>query len=300
MAEYHEGERAVQERAGLRAESARLEPAIRATIPDAAAEFLAAQPMLALSARDGAGRLWGTLLTGRPGFVRAVGPSRVLVDARPPAGDPLADVLAAPARVGTIAIEPDRRRRMRLNGTARPHGPGLAIDADQVYSNCPKYIQRRTASTGPGRAPGPARRGVALTPAQRALLSRTDTFFLATADADGNCDMSHRGGNPGFVRVESDRRLRFPDYVGNAMFMTLGNLAVNPSAGLLVPDWSTGDLLHLTGTAHVVWDAAEVAAVPGAQRLVDFDITAVIARAGASPLRWSAPEYSRFNPAVGR
>src|SRR5688572_8388767 len=211
MGRYHDGELAVQERAGLRAAAAHVEPAIGETIPPVAADFLAAQPMLAVSARDSAGRLWGTLLTGPPGFVQARDERRIHVGTRPPAGDPLAEALSTPTRVGTIAVEAGRRRRMRVNGMARPDAAGLLIDAEQVYANCPKYLQKRIPEWVDRPDPPPPAHSRVLTPAQQRWLSGADTFFIATADAAGNCDMSHRGGNPGFVEVQSPTHLRFPD-----------------------------------------------------------------------------------------
>jgi hypothetical protein len=86
--------------------------------------------------------------------------------------------------------------------------------------------------------------------------------------------------------------------VGNAMFLTLGNLLLNPAAGLVVPDWETGSRLQLTGTTSILWDAEEIARIPGAQRLVEFSVEAVREISAASPLRWTAPGYSRFNPPV--
>ena len=115
--------------------------------------------------------------------------------------------------------------------------------------------------------------------------------IVATASDRGDADASHRGGNPGFVQVLSPRLLRWPDYVGNAMFMTLGNITVHPPAGLLVPDWGTGSTLQLAGTAQLRWG-------PDRERTVEFEVTEVVDTAGANPLRWSAPSYSRFNPEV--
>jgi hypothetical protein len=98
--------------------------------------------------------------------------------------------------------------------------------------------------------------------------------------------------------VLSPTRLRWPDYTGNAMFNTLDNLEVDARAGLLFLDWGTGTTVQLTGTARTDWDSAAAAALPGAQRVVDFTVTAVVEIAHASPLRWSAPQLSRFNPPV--
>ncbi len=267
MADYHHGELAVQHRAGLRDPAAGSLRAIRDAVPEAAALFLARQPMIVLGAADASGRLWSTLLTGDPGLLAVPDPRTLTVAARPAADDPLGAVLReSGTRVGMIAIEPATRRRIRLNGVARPEGDGVRIALDQVIGNCPKYLQKREYALLPPDRGGrrtAVRRGEALTTVQQLTLATADSFFIATASPDGDADASHRGGNPGFLQVLSPTRLRWPDYAGNAMFLTLGNLELGPGAGLLVPDWETGDLLQLSGTAHTVWDGAEAAAVPG-------------------------------------
>ncbi|OLF19299.1 pyridoxamine 5'-phosphate oxidase family protein [Actinophytocola xanthii] len=295
---YHEGERAVQARAGVLDQAEFSSAAIHARIPDVARDFLAGQVMLVLGAADRDGRPWASLLTGAPGFLRAQGDSALSVDALPVPGDPLHAELAGAAEpfpVGMVAVDFAGRRRMRMNGRATAAGLGVRVRLDQVYANCPKYIQKREPRWT-GTVPAAPLRTEGLRDGQAALVTLADTFFVATADREGNADASHRGGNPGFVEVLSPTRLRWPDYVGNSMFGTLGNLEVNPAAGLLFPDWETGDTLQLTGTARVDWDARRAAAVPGAQRLVEFTVDEVVQLRGSSPLRWSAPVRSRFNP----
>ncbi|MFI0355776.1 pyridoxamine 5'-phosphate oxidase family protein [Actinomadura sp. 9N407] len=292
---YHEGERAAQRRAGLFDQGGFSSRAIRAEIPEVARGFLAQQPMVVLGAADQGGRMWATLLTGRPGFLQAEDARTVTIGARPVPGDPLHARLGGPAQVGMLAIEPARHRRMRMNGRAVPTAHGLRVELDQVYSNCPKYIQKREPARDPAE-PGEPRRSLVLSDGQRRSIAGADTFFIATADRDGNADASHRGGAPGFVEVLSPTVLRWPDYVGNAMFNTLGNLEVQPKAGLLFPDWRTGAVLQLTGTARTDWDPERAALVPGAERLVEFTVTGVVETPGASPLRWTEPVPSRFNP----
>ncbi|PRH80750.1 pyridoxamine 5-phosphate oxidase [Streptomyces solincola] len=304
MATYHSGEIAVQERAGLALQADFSLGGIGESIPPVAKDFLAEQPLIVLGATDPEGRLWATQLTGEPGFLKVPTPRTLVVDALPLPADPLAEVLTggSTARIGMIAIEPATRRRMRINGRARRQGDGLRVDLDQVIANCPKYLQKRNHSRigpGEGEAAAPVvTNGTALSRAQRQAVRAADTFFVATASDRGDADASHRGGNPGFVQVLSPTLLRWPDYVGNAMFLTLGNLQLNASAGILLPDWETGATLHLSGTARTVWDAEEIAKVAGAQRLVEFSVEAVREITAASPLRWSSPDYSRFNPAV--
>ncbi|QFZ21497.1 pyridoxamine 5'-phosphate oxidase family protein [Saccharothrix syringae] len=300
MTTYHRGERAVQRRAGVLDRADHTLRAVRTSVPDVAADFLARQPVLFLGAADDRGRLWGTALAGEPGFLRVPDGRTVEVAATPAAADPLAGVLAGPAAVGAIAVEPGTRRRMRVNGTARPRDGGLVVAVEQVVANCPKYIQQRVPERVPGAAePRVTGRGVALTAAQQVWVRAADTFFVTTASDEGDVDTSHRGGNPGFVRVRSGTELEWPDYAGNAMFLTLGNLDVNPAAGLLFCDWATGATLHVSGRARVDWSADRAADHPGAERVVLFTVTDVVEVAGLVPLRWGEPGYSRFNPPLG-
>ena len=294
MSVYHAGELEVQRRLGQSDIAARLSRMVRSEIPDAAATFLAEQPMIVVAAADDPGRMWAGLLTGPPGFVHVTGDQQITVHALPVTGDPLHAVLAAaPRRVGMIAIDPATRRRMRVNGLATPTGDGLLIRPDQVYSNCPKYISHRHLEQTTAPATGPAaRHAVSLDERTASIVAAADTFFVGSADADGNADASHRGGNPGFLQVLSPNRLRWPDYRGNSMFMTLGNIAANPRAGLLIPDWHTGGTLQLTGTAEIDWQTA-----PGAQCWVEFTVAETVEVAGVSPLRWSPGELSPANPA---
>jgi uncharacterized protein len=300
MPPYHPGERAVQRRAAVTEQAAHSARAIRREIPDTAARFLTEQGMLVIGAAAPDGRLWCSVLTGAPGFVQAPDPRTVLVGALPHPDDPLAPTVAAgPAPLGTLALQPRRRRRMRLNGISRPQEGSLAVTVEQVYANCPKYIQRRELHPPPVAPHGAARRwsGSALTPAQQRLVTEADTFFVATADAAGNADASHRGGMPGFVAVHGPTRLSWPDYVGNAMFMTLGNLEDNPRAGLLFLDFSQGTVLQLSGAAQVAWDPARIVGTPGAQRVVDFEIDSVVQTSGRGPVSQGPVEYSPANPA---
>ncbi|MFF3447395.1 pyridoxamine 5'-phosphate oxidase family protein [Streptomyces sp. NPDC002667] len=300
---YHPGSRTIQDRVGVRDLADHVGRSVGQGIRPVAAAFLELQPMLAVGAAaprngTGAGRgadpadggVWASLLTGEPGFVRATGAHRISVTGGLPAGDPLTEALATEGTaVGTIALDPRTRRRMRLNGRVRATPRGFAVEADQVFANCPKYLQKRqTYETVTGRTPGTARYGTELTPAQREFVEAADTFFLATVHPHG-ADASHRGGNPGFVRVDSPGELSWRDYPGNSMFLSLGNLTADPRAGLLFLDWTAGGVLQLTGTARTEF-------TPDGERTVRFTLARAVETPAASPLRWSAPAYSPANP----
>ncbi|MFF9014947.1 pyridoxamine 5'-phosphate oxidase family protein [Streptomyces sp. NPDC014870] len=278
---YNAGSRAVQERTGVTDIAAHVGRSITDGIRPVAAAFLELQPMLVLAAADGDGRVWSSLLTGTPGFARATGPHTISVAAPPPG--------PGPAPVGTIALDPRTRRRMRLNGIARPSARGFTVEAEQVFSNCPKYIQKRELyAPDLATPPGAPCHSTALTPAQEEFVRAADTFFIATTAPDG-MDASHRGGFPGFVSVDSPTELSWPDYPGNAMFLTLGNLETDSRAGLLFLDWRTGTTLQLSGTARTTYGEE-------GGRTTGLRVERVVETPAASPLRWSGPDFSPANP----
>jgi predicted pyridoxine 5'-phosphate oxidase superfamily flavin-nucleotide-binding protein len=253
---FHAGELAVQRRAGVEAEAARLAPMLApAELRGGLAAFLADRTFAVLAARDQAGRLWASPLTGPAGFLTVTSPTTLTVAAALPAADPLHGLPPA-QQVGMIAVEFASRRRVRLNGTLTETGEGeLEVDVDQAFGNCPQYIQQRVLSPDEASQEAGsenARHGSAFDAADVELIRGADTFFLGTTHPERGTDASHRGGTPGFVRVEGNR-LWWPDYPGNLMFNSFGNLAVNPEAALLFIDFGTGSILQLSGTAGIKW-----------------------------------------------
>jgi len=246
--------------------------------------------------------VWASVLSGAPGFVRAEDERTLRIDAQSPPGDPLDENLKVNDQVGVLVIEPATRQRMRLNGKAVKRADGtISVRAEQVYSNCPKYIQarvwHRSADTGEEHAEQSVRRAASLDDEQRQWIARADTFFIASRHPDVGADASHRGGNPGFVHVEDGNHLAWGDYSGNQMFQTLGNISTNPRAGLLFIDFERGSTLQLTGAARVVWSAGRAVEFNGAERVVEFEVEEAVERANATDLRWQFMDYSPFNPA---
>jgi uncharacterized protein len=297
---YHAGELSVQRQAGVEAQARRIGQGIKSTMPTAAQAFLQQQPMVLVGSIDAGGQVWASLLTGTPGFLMPVDERTLRITATPVFGDPLRANLHDHAAVGLLAVDLASRRRMRLNGQIECLSDGsFAIRAHQVYANCLKYIQARTLEMigTRMRGPGSIRRGDRLTPEQQAWIAHSDTLFIASAHVDGGADVSHRGGNPGFVRVVDARTLIMPDYAGNTMFQTLGNLQANPQVGLLLIDFTGGATLQMSGMARIIWDAQRVAEFAGAERLLEVTVAEAVEIADAHPFRSHTIEYSPFNPA---
>jgi predicted pyridoxine 5'-phosphate oxidase superfamily flavin-nucleotide-binding protein len=280
---------------------------IRGFMPDQHRRFFAQLPFLIVGSVDRQGWPWASLLAAPPGFATSPDPKMLHVAARPVAGDPLAEALAPDAPLGILGIELPTRRRNRMNGRITAvDAHGFSVAVEQSFGNCPQYIQRREyVWAAPPAHPPAVEPFSVLDAAAQALIQAADTCFVASASrADDpttarGIDVSHRGGRPGFVGLAGDGALVIPDYMGNRFFTTLGNLVVNPRAGLLFLDFARGDLLQITGRTEIVWDGPQVQAFKGAERL--WRIRPAHGRwlRGALPLRFEFGDLSPNNLVTG-
>jgi len=130
----------------------------------------------------------------------------------------------------------------------------------------------------------------------QAFIEARDMFFIATTDADGWPQSSYKGGEPGFVRILDEHTLAFPVYNGNGMYLTAGNLAVNPRVGILFIDWSTGTRLRINGMATVDIDDPLIDDFPRAEFVVRVQTTEVFANCRRYVHHYELVERSRFVP----
>jgi ferredoxin-NADP reductase/predicted pyridoxine 5'-phosphate oxidase superfamily flavin-nucleotide-binding protein len=295
---FHAGEIAVQARAGVRDKAARLTSMIRGAMPDQHRQFFADSDLLFLGALDNDGQPWATVLTGEPGFIASPSATLLAIGALPLEDDPARAGIVAGGDVGLLGLMPENRRRNRLNGRVDAVGTdGFALSVVQSFGNCPQYIQTRTREPGTTAGRPAAEITDALTDTHRTWIEAADTFFIPSRSAPGDddasgVDVSHRGGRPGFVKVEADGAILFPDYSGNNLFQTLGNITVDPRAGLLFVDFERGDTLQIAGTAEIIWDGPEVEAFKGAHRLIRFAPGQVVLRRSVLAVRFLLNEPS--------
>lgn len=231
-------------------------------------------------------------------------------------------VMAAQAAAEATAIEAaNTATHTTPNAPVAPEG--FDIHVAQSFGNCPKYIQARTPRPQ-ARTPGAVHDGGPWLGAESlALVRGADTFFIASASArrpgsagsrasaasaalvdptaahGEGVDISHRGGRPGFVHVahtNAGHVLTVPDYAGNQLFNTLGNLVAWPFAGLLFIDHASGDLLHVAARAELQHEGPELGAHAGAhvgvQRLLHLHVLRHRRRPAALPLAWTAAELA--------
>lgn len=296
---FHSGERAVQARLGVEEVEQWARQVVRDFLPSQHRDFYSQQPFLVAAARDEEGNAWATLLEGEEGeegFVTSPDERSLRIAATPRAGDPLAGAWRSGADVGLLGIEFATRRRNRVNGRIGAEGDAIEFAVDQTFGNCPQYIRPRGWTRVHDVAPQAARRSRSLDEGQRAWIEGADTFFIASGyRGDGEhahygMDASHRGGPPGFVEVEDDVTLVFPDYSGNRHFNTIGNLTRDARVGLLFIDFASGHLLQLSGRAEIIWDGPALTRFSGAERLVRVRVERVVEQRDATASRWHAPD----------
>ncbi|TLS30017.1 hypothetical protein PpBr36_03332 [Pyricularia pennisetigena] len=293
-----------------------------------------AAPLVAVGAVDAAAQPWSSIWAGEPGFVRAIAPAvvgmRSLVDK---ANDPVAGVLfgdladgevySDPDAVGggrpmsALAIDLETRDRVKLAGRlvagVRSAGAAdqvgdvqLAMAVAESIGNCPKYLNKKRIWM---HVPEPELVSDALPLPARALeiLERADMFFMSTSDGRGNMDTNHRGGPPGLLRVVSNGErhdagvvLAYPEFSGNRLYSSLGNLHVNDKVGVTIPDFETGDVVYLTGTARLLVGDDAARLLPRTKVAVRIEVTAAKVVRDGLPFRGEAGEFSPYNPPVRR
>ena len=246
MSKFHEGEIAVQSHIGVRNEAENISDLfIHKFLEPKAQEFVSQRRLAIASTIDQQGRSWASWLTGKPNFIEVFNDTEVVITPYPIAVDHVSENLAQNPNLGLLTIDFAKRRRLRLNGLATLKSTGkINLQTQQVFFNCPKYITKRYfESTITERIISERSMSDTLNRHQQDWISQADTFFIATSHPEQGADASHRGGKPGFIRIMAPNQLIFPDYRGNNLFQTFGNLTVNPYAGLLFLDFDQGHTL---------------------------------------------------------
>ncbi|WP_415401754.1 pyridoxamine 5'-phosphate oxidase family protein [Tateyamaria sp. SN3-11] len=306
---FHNGELRLQDKTGMRERiDVMSRHMMRDFMPDEHRTFFKDLEYIFLGTVEGAGLPHATILTGSAGFIDSPDPQTLTIQTGDRRGKAALGALRLDAPVGVLGLDLSNRRRNRMHGrVAAMDETSLTIRVVQSYGNCPKYISLRdVAARGAPAESGDVVTNTALDDAAKDLVQSADTFFIASYVKDGSAapyegvDISHRGGQPGFVTVDSPTQITIPDYKGNYLFNTFGNLLLNPSAGLLFLDFETGAQLHIQGTASIIDDVQSVAQFPGAQRLLRVQVNHVSRELGATPLRWRFVETSPFSPNVTR
>lgn len=301
---FHDGEIAVQQLAGERDMAVRVGRALHANIPYSGRMFLPEQTTLAVASADQEGAIWASVLFGAPGMASANDDgSQLHLDLRSTVVSPQDSFwqnIGQQPRLGILGIDLLTRRRLRVNGLVGVYSNDrLVVVVDEAFPNCPKYIQRRKLVSGRPQATShfDMKLGSKMTAQQIELVHGADTMFVASVNKRTGLDVSHRGGPTGFIEVIGDRRLRIPDYAGNSMFQTLGNIHTDSRAGIAIIDFASSSMLQLAGSAQIAFNQPDpLNRTGGTGRFWEFDVQQI--RQWSLPIKatWEFMEFSPFNP----
>lgn len=301
MEVFHSGERKVQAKLGVEKISNSVGRMIQPNIEESYQFFIESQPMVIMGTTDSKGHLWSSSIFGELGFMRVVNNRTVRIHIQEYAKGEWFTHLQSNFNIGLIVIEFATRIRIRINGIARIVADDtVEVKTEQVYGNCPKYIQSRKILSVKRREPTTSNRigSKRLSGRQIEWIANADTFFISSSNAEGKTDVSHRGGHPGFIKVINETNVIYPDYVGNMMFNTLGNIIENANTGLLFIDFKEGHTLQLTGESSIIWELTEEEKqqYQGAKRLIKYGILDIRENRNSLPFIWDFINESPFNP----
>lgn len=292
QSQFHSGELAVQKRLGVAESVARYsEGFIRSAMPDQHRDFFQHLPFVILGLVDGRGYPWALPVFDHPSakeaFIDSPDATRLDISGIAASGLPtLIDVLKLDVnhgqKVGMLGIELSTRRRNRLNGVLNHiTDDSFSIDVEQSFGNCPQYIQTRElrwhVADNQRKEFGEIPISQTIDQQSQQFIENTDTFFIASrtktfnTDSRTGIDASHRGGKPGFVKVE-DNTLYFPDFSGNRFFNTLGNIESDGRVGVFFPDFTTGNSIFISGRASVIWETDDIKSFDGAERFIKISV----------------------------
>ncbi|MGB5821183.1 MAG: pyridoxamine 5'-phosphate oxidase family protein [Saonia sp.] len=301
---FHKGEEAVQQMVGETKMAKRVARGIQDSIYSGADNFMENQPMAFVASTDTSAQLWVSMLLGDVGFINVPNAKKLSFATemiRCAKTDILYKNIMDNPEIGVLFINHGLRVRYRVNGMASLNGQNIQVAVQEAYGNCPKYIQAGVLSQPEDlkKVDAQITTGLRLSDSQKAWIGNAHTFYVATRSSEGKTDASHRGGNTGFVSILEDDTLRIPDYPGNSMFNTLGNIYENPNTGLLFVDFENGETLQLTGKAALHFDQTsekDLQKTGATGRFWTFETNQWIHTKNQYQVVWDFWNYSPFNP----
>lgn len=297
-----------------------------------AARLLQISSLISLGTLDDEGRPWTTLLGGHPGFARSLGQSIIGLKTQvDPKHDPVIELLVGanldmgPQRVGhngrqmsALGIHLATRDRVKLAGRLvagalvdtmlKVDGADVstteiqaAFKVQKSLGNCPKYLNKKQIIPS---VPQSVLSSDSLPLSEPALdlLARADMFFISASNHGSSMSTNHRGGPPGFVRVlqndEGGLVLVYPEYSGNRLYQTLGNMYTDPKAGLVFPNFDSGDVLYVTGNTEIVLGRDAAAILPRSNLVIKVKVNAARFVLRGLAFRGEPGERSPYNPPI--
>ena len=258
---WHEGELAVQKMAGTDKRMAEIgNKFIREFMPQQHREFFQSLSMIFIGYNDYAADIFASVLFGPIGFIESPTENELLINTQYSIDNDIKSDLKIGDRIGLVGIVFNTRRRNRVNCIVTEiNQKNIRLKVLQSYGNCPKYIQPKTLIPNAHYGNFITETRQLLSKSDKKVITNADVFFIASSFDDEQqlnnrgVDMSHRGGDAGFIKINEKGQLLVDDYFGNGFFNTMGNLYKNPIANLLFLDWPTGNAMQVTVSSEILW-----------------------------------------------
>lgn len=303
VSQFHDKELEVQKRLGVADKVAQYsEGFIRKVMPQQHRDFFCELPFIIMGLVDTDGAAWAIPLFAKTGFITSPTASRLHFAKIPELKDLLKLDFVNGSKIGLLGIQLDSRRRNRMNGVISDiNKDSFSIDVEQSFGNCPQYIQTRKLVFKNDISTNQNFSSMTIkdqfTPELKSFIESADTFYIASRtkifneDTRSGIDVSHRGGKPGFIKVDKNK-IYFPDFSGNQFFNTLGNIESDGRVGLLFADFTTGNVLLITGSAKILWDDPAKQEILGAQRIIEITVQTIIKIPKWMPMTGELQQYS--------
>jgi len=305
---FHSGELVAQDKAGTRGAAAELAVGLKKSLNFSSNHdaFLAAQSFAVVTSIEAAtDKVWVTPLFGKAGDLTAISEKEIAISLNCiPPGDTLRSV-RSDTPLSLLGIDLVKRVRHRINGVASRSANDseslLGLTVEEYSPNCPKYINRREIvyddnNAEPLNVQADRQERMNLSESDRQFVEAMDTLWIGSYAPGVGADTNHRGGRPGFIRVTSASTIEWPEYRGNGMFFTSGNLESHDRAGVALVDFETGSMIQLTGRAVVDWQ--HDGTYEGATRVIKFQIEKLVRTDHVTSHRWKRLDYSPYNPSI--
>ena len=257
---YLKGQQALQKITGEEEIAKSRIPMLREELHPRSIKFIESQIFAFLGSEDVDGDIWLSLLVGERGFIHVPSLQEIKLDLSKvltTREDIFYKNIKTNSTVGLLFHEAIRRARYRAWAKASEVDGHLSFAIRMGYPSCPKHIQKeeiKLPESVATKTKARQEKGTILGQFEKEWISKAHTFFITTQTENGDIESSHRGGDPGFIEILEDGKLRVPDYFGNSIYSTLGNIYVNPKAALLFVDYEKGETLQITGTAALQFD----------------------------------------------
>ncbi|KAJ3251133.1 hypothetical protein HK103_002620 [Boothiomyces macroporosus] len=307
----HSGEVAVQQLRGISVNEANPSWYISDEIPKQHADFFANLLYFPFGAIDKDGTLWASILVNP--VVKILSKVNMQIQCSINEKDPFLNAVLGSQYFAAVGVDFTNQRRNKVNGKIlsavfADRILTLILQADENMGNCPKYITVRNLEYCERKAGEPVIMDRLNMEAQ-SLINKSSTMFMVTKHMVGDsseCDLgigfNHRGGARGFMRYYKDKdvgKIVLPDYSGNRFFQSLGNIQSDGAAGLVIPDFETGDMLHVTGSARNVFGKEADSIMPRMSLITIIEIQkAILIKGGLNLCLVGNEVLSPYNPPI--